>query len=67
MKETHMINMLGRVDIRRDKDLMKNKKPNTNGKSKVDSEAFLSELEKAEANLKDNTPGLGDNLDLSIC
>ena len=66
MKETNMINMLGRVDIRRDKDLMKNKKPNTNGKSKVDPEAFLSELEKAEANLKENTSGLGENLNLSI-
>lgn len=48
--------MLGRVDIRRDKDLMKNKKSNTNGKSKVDPEAFLSELEKAEDNLKEYTP-----------
>ena len=66
MKETHMINMLGRGDIRRDKDLIKNKKPNINRKSKVDPEAFLSELEKAEANLKENIPGLGENLDLSI-
>ena len=45
---------------------MKNKKPNANGKSKVDPEAFLSELENAEASLKENTPGLGENLDLSI-
>lgn len=66
MKETHMINMLGRGDIRRDKDLMKKKKSNINGESKVDPEAFLSELEKAEANLKENIPGLGENLNLSI-
>ena len=52
MKESYMINMLGRADIRRDRDLMKNKKPNINRKSKVDPEAFLSELEKAKANLK---------------
>ena len=36
MKETYTINMLERIDIRRDKDLMKNKKPNINGKAKVD-------------------------------
>lgn len=66
MKETHMINMLGRGDIRRDKDLMKNKKPNVNRKPKADPEAFLSELEKAEDNLKEYTPGLGENLNLSI-
>ena len=66
MKETYMVNMLGRVENRRDKDLIKNKKPNTNGKSKVDPEAFLSELEKAEADLKENIPGLGENINLSI-